>query len=374
MLKWDNYINSSCIEPLLTELHKGLTHLLCLVTFLIVACTSQYTHAECGFNKGSLTPCWYLGTGIGFSRNTVSLDISNWHSTSDVNSSYQFFLGRKLSKNSFLELSFHDLGETQLTNTLANQNSTLQHYIPGIKVGYQWDAFKPDIKMLTKIGIAQTNHDVERENTSIQQKNSTSFTVGLGVEWNINNKLFSRIDLESFDTDATYIGVAIGTRFGEQSQVQPSTSQAPLTTRMHTTQARRNSTLTEELSETHTKPNQCHNSKVWDNIYFAENSSSLSDISQQYLLSLSNLLKLRPKMRIAIHSHTDNTGNNQYNLELSKKRSQRIIQFMSKQGVEKARLHPFAYGGERPLADNATAHGRAENRRTEFTVLKNTCL
>ncbi|MEQ8576933.1 MAG: OmpA family protein, partial [Fulvivirga sp.] len=67
--------------------------------------------------------------------------------------------------------------------------------------------------------------------------------------------------------------------------------------------------------------------------------------------------------------HTDDQGNDDTNLILSHKRAQATKKYLIDHGIEDARLDAIGYGETKPVADNATVEGRAQNRRVEFDIV-----
>jgi outer membrane protein OmpA-like peptidoglycan-associated protein len=74
--------------------------------------------------------------------------------------------------------------------------------------------------------------------------------------------------------------------------------------------------------------------------------------------------------RVVIEGHTDATASDAYNLDLSTRRARSVVAWLVKGGIPAARLEARGYGRSRPLADNATAQGRALNRRVEVSAVK----
>ena len=72
---------------------------------------------------------------------------------------------------------------------------------------------------------------------------------------------------------------------------------------------------------------------------------------------------------IRVEGHTDSQGDDAYNLELSQRRAQAVVDYLVGKGVDRARLQAKGFGEARPLADNRTRDGRAENRRVVFTII-----
>jgi outer membrane protein OmpA-like peptidoglycan-associated protein len=69
---------------------------------------------------------------------------------------------------------------------------------------------------------------------------------------------------------------------------------------------------------------------------------------------------------IDVNGHTDSTGSDQYNLDLSRRRAQSVASYLSAQGVDGRRFAINGYGKSDPIASNATESGRAQNRRVEI--------
>lgn len=113
------------------------------------------------------------------------------------------------------------------------------------------------------------------------------------------------------------------------------------------------------------------NSKVicMNNLNFDLNKSTLDKNSQAYLKNVITLLGKAPKMKMKISGHTDNTGTDEYNLELSKKRAAAVYNFLISQGISKDRISYEYFGASKPLMDNDSEDHRAQNRRVEFEII-----
>jgi outer membrane protein OmpA-like peptidoglycan-associated protein len=73
-------------------------------------------------------------------------------------------------------------------------------------------------------------------------------------------------------------------------------------------------------------------------------------------------------MKIAIEGHTDNTGKAEKNQSLSECRANAVKSYLGSKKVAEDRLSAAGFGEEKPIADNATKEGKAQNRRVEFHV------
>ncbi len=80
------------------------------------------------------------------------------------------------------------------------------------------------------------------------------------------------------------------------------------------------------------------------------------------------LIKGNPDANITIEGHTDSQGQRQYNMELGHKRADAVKSQLVARGVATDRIKTVGVGPDRPIADNKTAEGRANNRRVEIIV------
>jgi outer membrane protein OmpA-like peptidoglycan-associated protein len=103
-------------------------------------------------------------------------------------------------------------------------------------------------------------------------------------------------------------------------------------------------------------------------LLFATDSAALRpDLTQDIRAVARNLLQY-PNSRIEVIGHTDSTGSNAYNQDLSKRRAVAVTSVLRSEGVPKRRIAAIGRGEDQPIADNATAQGRAMNRRVEIII------
>lgn len=104
------------------------------------------------------------------------------------------------------------------------------------------------------------------------------------------------------------------------------------------------------------------------NIYFETGSTEINDKSYADLQNIYHFLTENPKVSIEIAGHTDNVGTQEYNIDLSQKRSEAIAMFLYGLGIDIFRLSPKGYGYTKSAASNDTDEGRQLNRRVEIIV------
>lgn len=104
------------------------------------------------------------------------------------------------------------------------------------------------------------------------------------------------------------------------------------------------------------------------NIYFNTNKATLQTISYDPLNQLVDILNKYPNAKLTIEGHTDNTGTNAYNIQLSGSRAKTVLSYLTSKGIAANRLTAVGYGEEKPVATNNTAEGRTLNRRVELKL------
>jgi outer membrane protein OmpA-like peptidoglycan-associated protein len=108
-----------------------------------------------------------------------------------------------------------------------------------------------------------------------------------------------------------------------------------------------------------------------DAITFDTARDTLKPGSVRIVNEIARLLAAHPELaRVRVEGHTDSVGSRAYNVDLSRRRARTVMRALVQRGIPAGRLESEGYGFDRPVASNATALGRAKNRRVEFTVLR----
>jgi len=103
-------------------------------------------------------------------------------------------------------------------------------------------------------------------------------------------------------------------------------------------------------------------------IYFATGSSKLLAKSLHVLNDIVRVLLENPSYQLIVESHTDNEGKDELNQQLTQQRAESVKAYLVSKGIEESRVTAIGYGESKPIADNTTARGRAQNRRTELIL------
>lgn len=117
------------------------------------------------------------------------------------------------------------------------------------------------------------------------------------------------------------------------------------------------------------QPIEVNASIVLKNIFFDFNKFELKPESQVELDKVVQLMQDNPSVKIQIEGHTDNIGNASDNMKLSENRAKAVVNYLVSKNISITRLTAKGFGATKPIADNSTEDGRAQNRRTELKVI-----
>ena len=110
--------------------------------------------------------------------------------------------------------------------------------------------------------------------------------------------------------------------------------------------------------------------EIYKVVYFATNKSVVITKYTKDLDEVVSLMNQYTDVSVSVDGYADSQGNDAYNLKLSEKRADYVMNYLVKKGIAKERLVKNAFGEANPVGDNKTAAGRAENRRVEIKTIK----
>ena len=102
-----------------------------------------------------------------------------------------------------------------------------------------------------------------------------------------------------------------------------------------------------------------------EGIHFAFDSAKLTSDAKSILDGALTAIKANPSAHLTVEGHTDSTGSDSYNYDLSERRAQAVVNHLSSSGVAASRMSSVGKGASNPVASNDTSEGRAQNRRVE---------
>ena len=101
---------------------------------------------------------------------------------------------------------------------------------------------------------------------------------------------------------------------------------------------------------------------------FAVNSSAIRPGLNNELARVAQVLNAYPQTTLTVAGHTDSTGSEEYNQNLSQKRAESVKNALVQRGVAAYRINAVGYGESQPVGDNETEFGRQQNRRVEVRI------
>jgi OOP family OmpA-OmpF porin len=104
-------------------------------------------------------------------------------------------------------------------------------------------------------------------------------------------------------------------------------------------------------------------------IKFDYNKAVIKPESMGVINDIAKLLRENPAMKFEIQGHTDSDGGDEYNMKLSQARADAVKAMLVEAGIDGAGLTAKGYGKSKPIADNVTPEGKANNRRVEFVKM-----
>ena len=104
------------------------------------------------------------------------------------------------------------------------------------------------------------------------------------------------------------------------------------------------------------------------NITFATDQSNIQPRFEPVLGSIAKVLKKYNRTLVNVYGHTDSDGSFTYNKDLSERRAVNVARYLVARGTRQERFYVVGYGEERPIASNASADGKAQNRRVEIQL------
>jgi len=132
--------------------------------------------------------------------------------------------------------------------------------------------------------------------------------------------------------------------------------------------AERERKLREELAELQAKQTERGIVLTLGDVLFDVDKATLKLGATQNLSRLVVFLKEYPDRQVLVEGHTDSSGSEAYNQQLSERRAASVKNFLVQRGVASQRINILGHGEHRPVATNATPEGRRMNRRVQIGI------
>lgn len=204
----------------------------------------------------------------------------------------------------------------------------------------------------------------------------TEFIYGLGIEYNLREMIFTRIGYQLYGNDRG-IKAGIGGNY-KNFQVNYGIDFHSDLEIVHRIGLSVNIETSRQLSisasdtkeDLFKKSNRGLEVSLQSDILFEFNKAELQYNAYRILDRAVKEIRSHPNHIVMIEGNTDNIGNKEYNVSLSKKWSYAVYKYLIKKGVEKERLISVGLGPSNPIVDNATEQGRQINRRVDIVLIK----
>ncbi len=298
-------------------------------------------------------------------------------------------LGYDISNRFSIELHGSELGEATFnpTGTVGYQVGGLSALVYGLNDADDRGR-REGFSVFGRVGGGTMRN--QADNVQFRRLNDYHLLAGLGLEYGLRNGLAFRAEAVAHDTDARYGQLGLVYRFGSaaprgrapspraevptpavvpQPTVQEPTIQTPLDSDADGVVDAADACPSSAPGVPVNQDGCALFNGAIEGINFESGSDRLTGEAQQILNGVAATLSNYPDLRVSVEAHTDNQGGAESNLQLSKRRAIAVARYLVEQGVAGPRLQPQAYGESQPRETNATAEGRARNRRVEFQVV-----
>ena len=233
--------------------------------------------------------------------------------------------------------------------------------------------------------LAGIGHEFFSNDDELSNENSFFGNYGAGIKYKISEQIALKFDARDMietnhgDNSLSY-NVGLAVPFGKVAKAAPVVeTPAPVVAKPAPVAAPKDSDNDGVIDSLDECPNTMAKAKVDSvgcmtlvnlNINFDTNSSVIKDSYNTRIVEFANMMKANPKLKATIGAHTDSVGSDAYNQKLSERRAASTVEALKALKVDPSKITAVGYGEAKPVATNATAEGKAQNRRVEAVMAK----
>lgn len=375
---------------------------------------------ECAFAGPieKLEDSWYIGGAIGQSRLQPD-GHDDWDVSDKSDVSKKVYGGINIGRDFGLEAFWNDLGAATVTNKKSGDKGQVKYRAYGGNIVYHVPSYMGPIHPIVKLGVAKV--DTEGEGVEVNQKNKFDVMGGIGAEYQLDDGFRVRAEYERFDKDIDQLSLGINWRpvltrrpveapkpvrakpepprpivIVNQAPAAPKPKPAPKpivkTVVKHVPvivqQPAPPPVVKTVVKHVPAPPPVVHRVVVNNpppaprpqpkvvhktlagGSNFATNSATLTNAGRNALNRMaSDLLRDRVVIHnIAIIGHTDSVGSHAANQKLSHRRATSVANYLASRGLKRGVMTVVGRGETQPIANNASAAGRAQNRRVNIVI------
>ncbi len=329
----------------------------------------------------------YIGGSIGVSKLDPDTSATEYKVGDDIDMAKSLHLGVDFSKHWTVEAYVVDLGAAEIlcksncekAGEISYQHvgvSAIGYFLnqrDGSAYGSEYDDEglyrREGLSAFGRIGVGKMDNETELRYSRL---NDIHLHFGAGLEYGWENGIAARAEMIAYDTDAVAASMGLVKRFGSSEpyldgppvippelEAPPSQAKPPV----HKVQPAPTAAAREPIKRKIVRVRL-------PRLYFAVDDHRLSPLAKRKLQDLVRTMKRYPQLKLEIRGYTDATASAEYNLNLSLRRAASVRKFMAAYGIPASRLRLSALSESEPVASNATAEGRARNRRVEFRIIR----
>lgn len=384
-------------EPDYGELKTGVGHGGAVWWLLLLApllCWVRVADAGSADDE-ALFDGWYVSAGMGRSQLEPDTSGSLYAIQRRGDWGYRVAAGLDINHDWSLDAYYADLGRAKLS-----PKGELSYASYGVGVsGNYWllagERLPGSLALTARAGLNQLSNSASQ--LDYRQQSAVQLALGAGLELYLAHNFSVALQLDSFAQDARLLSLVVSKRFGRQqrlvyalpkednrlmfSDLPPPGSGRVAVIEPYVLDSDQDGLLDDQDLCLNTPPadgfvidaDGCAPFQgVIDVIRFEAASARLTAPAREQLAILADAVQRQmqkvAKLRLQVRVHTDSRGSDHYNRRLSQMRAEAVVQQLIRRGIAPQRLSALGLGERKPLANNATAEGREQNRRVEFIL------
>ena len=321
----------------------------------------------------------YLGGSIGVSQLEPKTAETGYHVDDDSGTGGTLTLGYDLNKHLSVEGFVSTMGEAEIADdTSGTHAGEIDYGYAGISaIGYLYNSRteadypgfgsgegyyrREGLSLFARVGAGKL--DTSSSNLVHRQNKDWDLHLGAGLEYGWSSGFAARVEFASFDKDAKLVSIGIIKRFGDSS---PPVAPPAIIAKPEQPQAVSKPTPPAPPKTSVTSPPVT--SIELPVVLFPYNRADLTPDARRKLNTVADTLSGNTSLKLEVSGHTDAIGSERYNEALGQRRADSAARYLIENGIDAKRLEPVSYGERKPVADNATAAGRQQNRRVAFEI------
>ena len=341
--------------------------------------------SKCG-TLTAFNACNYIAGGWVMTHVSPQLSDANWRISDNKSQGFNIIAGRHFKPHWFGEISYNDLGATELTNRSSStiESEGITHKAGSLHIGYLLREPSEQFNVYVKGGISALQKKVGINGVLFDKETKIKPTLGLGAQWQASDTgLFARLGVDIYERESMSAGLMFGYKFGETKKVVPvprKIKPAPVVVAVKPTPI----IIPKPAVIVKPKPKVVKVVKkpvikkvvkqpafagVLKGVNFHTNSAVLTQKAEAILNNVAKQLKRWNGLKVLLIGHTDDVGSNASNFVLSKNRASSVKAYLIEQGVKSKRMVTAGKGESQPRTSNKTKAGKAVNRRVELRAL-----